>query len=131
MTRIVLVPDHFYKCPICGEQCQVEEESGYNRILRKQGSFQHFICFHPLVTDPLHYYSHMVDSSVPNEIQYQEFSLDLGHKSVMFANCYAYRQTSITNSYDSKPLELSFIITPDFPDLASLKKKVLTAITFS
>lgn len=131
MKKIVMPSDQFFNCPICGNECQVKTETGYNRTLHVQGPCQIFLCYNPLVSDPLHYYSHIVDKSDPNKISYQEFSLDLGNKSVMFANNYSFQKTIIKNSYDSKPLELSFIIEPDFPYLTSLKKKVRTAITFS
>lgn len=129
--KVVLCSDHFYNCPICGMQCRVEEERGFNYVLRMQGSFQQFLCINPLAADPLHYYSHMVDKSEPNTIIYQEFSLDLGNRSILFANNYVLQKTMIKNSHDSKPLELSLIIPPDFPYLTSLRKKVRTAITFS
>ena len=131
MNKVVLCSDHFYNCPICGMQCRVEDERDFNFVLRMQGSFQQFLCINPLAEDPLHYYSHMVDKAAPNTIIYQEFSLDLGSKSILIANNYITQTTAIKNSRESKPLELSFIISPDFPYLTSLKKKVRTAITFS
>jgi hypothetical protein len=127
---VVLCSDHFYNCPICGKQCRVEE-GGTNYVQRMYGSFQQFLCNGPLAVDPLHYYSHMVAKSEPNKIAYQEFSLDLGSKSILFATNYVAQTTMIKQSHDAKFLELHFIISPDFPDLTSLKKKVRTAITFS
>jgi hypothetical protein len=131
MNKIVLCSDHYYNCPICGMQCGIEKKNQYNHVLRMQGSFQQFLCMNPLAQDPLHYYSHMVDPAEPNIVIYQEFSLDLGSKSVLFANNYNTQLSIIKSSYDTKPLELSFIIAPDFPHLTSLRKKVRTAITFS
>ena len=131
MTKVVLCSDHFYNCPICGKQCKVEESRDFNFVLRMQGPFQQFLCINPLAEDPLHYYSHMVDKSEPNRIIYQEFSLDLGSKSVLVANNYLTQTTAIKNNRESSPLKLSFILDPDFPYLTSLKKKVRTSITFS
>jgi len=73
----------------------------------------------------------MVSTVSKNIIAYQEFSLDLGSKSILFAINYVAQTTLIKQSYDSKFLELSFVIEPDFTNLTSLKKKVRTAITFS
>ncbi len=131
MNKVVLCSDHFFNCPICGAKCEVEEEKPHNYVQRMQGSFQQFICLSPLASDPHHYYSHMVSRVDQNVIAYQEFSLDLGPKSVLFAANYMAQTTLIKQSHDSKSLELSFVIEPDFPNLTSLKKKVRTAITFS
>lgn len=131
MKKITMSSDQFFNCPICGNKCSVSEESGYNRQLNMQGPRQVFSCYNPLVNDPLHYYSHVVEKSDPNKIAYQEFSLDLGSKNIMFANNYVVQRTSITNTHEAKPLELKFIIEPDFPYLDSLKKKIRTVITFS
>lgn len=132
MTKVVLCSDHLNNCPICGTQCKVvEEERPHNYVQRMHGSFQQFICFNPLASDPHHYYSYMVNKLDQNVIAYQEFSMDLGPKSILFAINYVAQTTLIKQSYDSKFLELFFIISPDFPDLTSLKKKVRTAITFS
>lgn len=131
MTKVVLATDHFYNCPICGQKCREEEERGHNTVLRSAKKVQIFLCYNPLVTDPLHYYSHLVDKSAPNSIAYQEFSVNLGSKHIVFANDFQRQKAIIKNSSDSQPLELDFVIVPDFPFLVSLKKKVRTAITFS
>ena len=131
MNKVVLCSDHFYNCPICGTKCRVEKENVHNYVQQMHGSFQQFLCFHPLASDPHHYYSHMVSTASKNIIAYQEFSLDLGSKSILFAINYVAQTTLIKQSYDSKFLELSFVIEPDFTNLTSLKKKVRTAITFS
>ncbi len=131
MNKVVLCSDHFYNCPICGAKCKVEEERPNNYVQQMHGSYQQFICFNPLASDPHHYYSHMVSKVNQNVIAYQEFSLDLGSKSILFATNYVAQTTLIKQSYDSKFLELFFVIEPDFPNLTSLKKKVRTAITFS
>lgn len=131
MREVVLVPDHFYNCPVCGKKCAVEEEKHFGMPVRLQGPCQVFLCYNPLPNDPLHYYSHVVEKSVPTRIAFQEFSINLGNKSILVLNNFTTQKTSIKNSRDSSPLELNFIIEPDFPYLISLKKKIRTAITFS
>lgn len=119
---VVLVPDHFYNCPICGAPC-IEDA--------KQALFQVFLCNNPLVNHPLHYYTHIVEKSTPHRIARQEFSLDLGPYIVLYASLFKSQKTVIKSQKDVKPLMLDFIISPDFPDLNGLKKKVRTSITFS
>jgi hypothetical protein len=131
MNKVVMVPDHFYNCPICGKQCEVEEVTGWNSVYRVQGPCQVFSCIMPLASDPLHCYNHIVFRAEPNQIAFQEFEVDLGNKSVLFANDYRIQHSIIKNSRDAVPLELSFIIVPDFPSLSSLKKKIRTSLTFS
>jgi hypothetical protein len=72
-----------------------------------------------------------VEKTNPNKLAFHEFSLNLGNKSVLFSNNFLIQKSLIKNNKDSKPLELGFVIMPDFPNLDSLKKKVRTAITFS
>lgn len=131
MKSIELPCDQYINCPICGKTCEVDEVSGYKTPIRVQGPCQIFLCHNPLVTDPLHYYSHIVDKSEPERLAYQEFSLDLGTKSILFAINFQQQKSLIKNAKDITPLELDFIISPDFPKLESLKKKVRTSITFS
>lgn len=131
MNKVILLPDHFYNCPICGKQCEVEEEKGWNSVWRLHGPCQIFSCLSPLASDPLHSYNHVVLPDEPNQIAIQEFEVDLGYKSVLFTNDYRIQHSSIRNNRDAVPLELSFIIVPDFPSLTSLKKKIRTSLTFS
>jgi hypothetical protein len=133
MNQVVLVPDHFYNCPICGQKChEAEEKHGvWQGALRLQGPCQVFLCYNPLPNDPLHYYCHLVEKSAPTRVAYQEFSLNLGNKHILVLNNFLTQKTSIKNSKDATPLELNFIIEPDFPYFNSLKKKIRTAITFS
>jgi len=130
MTKVVMPSDQYYNCPICGNVCEFKTETGYNRVLHMQGPCQVFLCYHPLVTDPLHYYSHIVQRSDLNVIAYQEFSLDLGNKHIMFANNFESQKAIIKSAHDSNPLEVPFIVEPDFPYLTSLKKRVRTIMTF-
>jgi hypothetical protein len=106
-------------------------EQGRLYGMHVQGPYQVFSCYNPLVTDPLHYYTHTVVKSDPNKILLQEFSLDLGNKSILFCNDLHLQKTIIKMAHDAEPLVLNFIIEPDFPYLTSLRKKVRTAITFS
>lgn len=131
MNQVIAVPDHLYNCPICNQACTVDEESGYNTVLRVQGQCQVFLCINPLVENPLHYYSHIVETAYPDRVAYQEFSLDLGSKHVLFSLNYKEQKSIIKSSKDANPLSLDFIITPDFPNLDWLKRKVQTSITFS
>lgn len=100
-------------------------------MLNKQGMCQQFICINPLTNNPLHYYNHIVDKSEPNRIAYQEFSVDIGSKYIMFAIDLVHQKSLIKNSINADALELDFVIPVDFPNLNSLKKKIRTAITFS
>jgi len=131
MSDVVLVPDHYYNCPICGQACLEEKIDGWRTVLKTQGACQQFICINPLANNPLHYYDHLVDEATPNRIAYQEFSIDIGSKYIMFALDLVHQKTLIKNSVNADALELDFIIVPDFPTLGSLKKKIRTAITFS
>jgi hypothetical protein len=122
----------YYDCPMCGQACRTEEETrGYNTPLYVQGACQVFLCHTPLATDPLHYYSHIVEKSKPDVIAYQEFSVDIGRRYILFANNYKQEKTLIRNQRNENALELPFIIFPDFPDLTSLKSKVRLSMVFS
>ena len=128
--KVVFSPDHYFNCPICGQVCREETQDGWNSSIRVSGKVTNFLCYNPLAQDPLHYYSHIVNNSEPNKIAYQEFSVDLGKRSVIFAiNCNS-QVSIIKDNSDAEPLELNFVIVPDFPSLYSLKKKIRTAITF-
>lgn len=116
-------------CPICGNILQLEELSRYRHNGLSQGPCQQFLCYTPLVTNPLHYYSHVAVPTCSPVIQ--EFSLDLGSKHVLVVNNFVIRRTSIKNNKYADPLELNFLITPDFPDCRLLKKQIRTALTFS
>jgi len=130
---VVLLQDHFYNCPICGKELKVNNNEGKdNYVQRMYGSFQQFLCFGPLAEDPLHYYSHLTDKNgKANTLSYQEFSMDLGNKSILVAHNFVAQTTLIKVDHNTKPLELFFILSPDFPYLTSFKRKVRTAITFS
>lgn len=131
MEKITLVPDHFCNCPICGKECIRDEAEGYNTPAYAQGKCDVFLCINPLAKLPLHYYTHVVDKTTPNIISYQEFTIDIGNKYVVFALDLVGQKTIIKDSKRDKGLELNLIISPDFPKLSSLVKKIRTAITFS
>lgn len=92
---------------------------------------KYFLVITPLVEDPLHYYTHVVQLHEPDCIAFQEFSLDLGNKNVLVLNNFVTQKTSIKNDKDSTPLELNFILTTNFADMSALKKKIQTSIVFS
>jgi hypothetical protein len=131
MNKIQLLTSDYLNCPICGQLCRHEEIRGYDTPLRVQGTCQTFLCYNPLANDPLHYYNHIVLNSDPLLLAYQEFSLNLGHKYVLFGINYNKNISLIKNQRNEAPLELGFVIVPDFPDLDSLKSKTRTAIVFS
>lgn len=134
MEKLILVPDHFYNCPICGSPCDVTDPSSgffYMNLPYVKNPCHVFYCYNPLVTDPLHYYSYIVEKDKPDIIAYQEFSLDLGAKSILFAINYLQQKSIVKNARDVQPLELDFVIAPDFPKLEHLKRKIKTAIVFS
>ncbi len=131
MKDIVLVPEQFNNCPICGQTCSIEEVEGYRTSLQRQGLCQQFLCINPLADNPLHYYLHLVEHSEPTRISSQGFSLEVGNKYYLINLDLMQQKTLIKNSQHGQPLVLDFIIVPDFPALESLKKKIRTAITFS
>lgn len=131
MSEIELLALDYLDCPICGQACRHEEVRGYDTPLRVQGTCQTFLCYNPLATDPLHYYNHVVLDSAPTLVAYQEFSLNLGRKYVLFANNYKQNKTQIRNQRNEVPLELAFVVVPDFPSLESLKSKIRMAMVFS
>lgn len=134
MNELVLVPDHFFNCPICGQACEmINYPNGFFYMYQTylQKACQVFICLNLLANCPLHYYAHIVDSSVPERIAFQEFSLRLSNKDILFGNLLN-SQKSIIKSYEDKgPFFFDFCIEPDFPNLTLLAKKVKTYITFS
>lgn len=131
MNKIEYSSELYPRCPICKKVFKVVEGNGYEYHFKAAREVKVFLCYGPLASDPLHYYSHIVDQTAPGILAYQEFSVDLGHKSILFANDYSKQQTLIRNQRNDAPLELSFLIVPDFPSLTSLKKRVRTAIVFS
>ena len=130
MKNVVLSPDQFNNCPICGQVCSIEEVDG-SRIFQRQGMCQQFLCINPLAENPLHYYLHLVENSEPSRIAFQEFSVDLGKKYILLAFDLVLQKTLIRDSKHGQPLALDFVIVPDFPALESFKKKIRTVLVFS
>lgn len=129
--KIILSSDQYFNCPICGVLCTVHKVEGFHALLNKSGRFTEFFHFDALATDPLHYYTHIVDESAPTIIACQEFAIDVGTKVLLVANDYQQQKTFIRTSRYTKPLEVPMIIIPDFPDLEILKRKVRTSLVFS
>jgi hypothetical protein len=121
-------------CPICR---QVLKKNNINPLyninsqvpLREVGDI--FICCSPLANDPLHYYAHVVEKQEPYRIIFQEFSIDLGAKYVIFRNNYEVNKSFINSNRAKELLEIPILLIPDFPDLESLKKKIKLHLTFS
>jgi hypothetical protein len=120
----------YSKCPICSKIFVVEETEGWRIKIHGIAEARVFLCLNPLASDPLHYYTHIVDTSSPNQMAIQEFSLDLGNKSVLFSNDYVKKNSQIKFHKDGTPLVFPALLVPDFPKLVSLKNKVRTIITF-
>jgi hypothetical protein len=131
MKEIIISSDKYKNCPICNHEFKIEKGRGYIYDFHAASEVQVFLCLNPLVSDPLHSYTHIVDVDVPNQIAYQEFALDLGNKYVLFANNYKLQTSAIKNNKHGDPLLFPFIIMPDFPNLNSLKNRVKTVIVFS
>ena len=122
---------HYIDCPICKQTCKSEQGNGRDTPLNMQGPCQVFLCHTPLANAPLHYYSHIVDPAEPNVLAYQEFSIDLGGKYVLFANDFTKNMSVIRHHRHDKPLEFNFLLEPDFPTLSLLAKKIRTVVVFS
>ena len=131
------VSSNLQSCPICGQKLQrlqigdkIKAPPGFFGLV-----FPHFVmtsfCYNPTKLDPLHYYGHHTDSLVPDFIGIQEFSIDLGHRNVLFGNDYVSGISIIKSSTTTKPLELSFLLVPDFPDLTVLRRRIKTSIVFA
>jgi hypothetical protein len=127
----ILSPNDYNNCPICGQICIEESCRGYNVGYRDALNVKVFFCFNPTETDPLHFYTHIIDKDFPDEIAFQEFSLDLGNKHVLFSNNYKTQTSCVKNNKHGTPLEFPIMIFPDFPSLKILKNKTKTILTFS
>jgi hypothetical protein len=127
-------------CPICNNKLLIQsgKVTGFD-FVKKFCNFNTTFhvktilsatCFHPIQNDPLHYYGHYSDAANPDTILADEMSIDIGRRNVLFANVYCQDNSLIWSKKDSKPLELPFIINPDYPDLKNLKKRIKLSITF-
>lgn len=131
MDSYVLKIPTLDKCPICNNVLKQSKLARFQRFGLMLTACKQFLCQTPLPHNPLHYYSHIVYESDYTNLLVQEFSLDIDTKFVLVINNYVSSKTLIKNSKESEPLELNFIISPNFSDLASLVKKIRTAIIFS
>lgn len=123
---------HTNFCPICRKELKQEE---INPLFAQAypGSTRPgliFICCSPLANDPLHYYVHTVKRDDPGLINFQEFTIDLGSKYVIFRNDYEGEKSAVKSNKDIAALMVPFLV-PDFPKLESLKKKIKLSIAFS
>lgn len=122
-------------CPVCGNKLLIEKT--YNPVgLLKRSYINRTLlvsatCFHTNPDDPLHYYGNFSDAKYPSVVLFDEFSINIGNKYVMFSNVYSENRSLIWSREGSKSIGLPFIIEPDYPNLTSLKKKVRSSITFS
>jgi hypothetical protein len=131
MKEIILLSKQYKVCPICAQILRKEEGRGYTYDFHSAQNVKVALCFNPLASDPLHSYCHIIDTSAPDKIAYQEFALDLGNKYVLFANNYQAQTSSIKNNKHGTPFPLPFIVMPNFSDLTSLKNKIRTVLVFS
>jgi len=121
-------PRHKPNCPICGQKLETVEEQVTAGL---QGPCQEFLCYNPLVNDPLHYYSHKVWRSGRKRIAYQEFEVNMGNRPIIFVNNFENQTSSVKIDKDKKPLEIPLILRPDFPTLEGLKSKIRMALVFT
>src|SRR5271154_3609887 len=111
-------------CPICqGVLCNDNDGGQY--------SLEKYSCYNPLASDPLHYYHHRVSQVDPDTLSYQEFSVNLGHRYIIFTNNYSMDTSSIKSAKGSEPLVIPILLMPDFPSLEILKNKIKMALVFS
>ena len=122
---------HINYCPICHKDLEQEEINSIHSAFPYSGTLGgNFICLSPLANDPLHYYAHIAEGAEPSWISFQEFTIDLGSKYVIFRNDYEGEKSSVKSNKDIEALSVPFL-TPDFPNLESLRKKIKLSITFS
>lgn len=132
MNKVQRVASNSYSCcPICSNKFVTEEGPGWKLKMHHMNFARVFLCFNPLASDPWHCYTHVVDTSDPDFIAFQEFEVDLGSKSVLFSNDYQKQKSQIKNNIKAVPLIFPAMLMPDYPKLESLKSKIRTIITFS
>ena len=123
-------------CPICNNDLIIEEDyffkiKGRSTMFLTNNKKVFFArCFHPCTLDPLHYYSSCIYPYNLSELLVEEMSLNLGNRSVLFANHYFREKSYVWSKKDSEQIELPFIIVPDYPQLTKLINRVKLSITF-
>lgn len=125
-------------CPVCGNTLFIEKRISGVGMLRRSFTNKTLLvsatCFHPTLKDPLHYYGYFSDANDPYVVLFDEFSINIGNKYVMFSNVYSENRSLIwtkESGNESRSLGLPFIIEPDYPKLTKLKKKVKLSLTFA
>lgn len=132
--RNVMKIHHTDHCPICRQTLKRDDVNplyGNSSSSATSSQFNIFICCSPLADDPLHYYTHTVETEEPSWIVSQEFSVDLGARYVLFSNHYKVDKSYVKSGKEISPLEIPALLVPDFPNLESLKKKIRMTIVFS
>src|SRR5581483_8360840 len=109
---------HTQVCPICKNELAQDK---LHQKFGKQDACQVFICFSPLADDPLHYYSHTIKDDGSDWIIFQEFSVDIGSRYVLFNNDYETDKSSIRSAIGQEALDIPVLLIPDFPSLDNLK----------
>lgn len=117
-------------CPICSTKLHYTRKNAYCALLGRSLSHVDARCIKPSVNDPLHYYTCIASENI-EPILVEEFTIDLGDRYVMIINNYEKHKTIIKTSQNTSPLELNFLIQPDFPKLISTKKKISLSLVFS
>ncbi len=126
-------------CPVCNNKLFIEEARDGVGFLKRYFPGNKLILisathFHPSSKDPLHYYGYFSDKLNPDVVLFDEFSINIGNKYVMFSNVYLENRSLIWTreaNTESRSLGLPFIIEPDYPKLTRLKKKVKLSLTFA
>lgn len=122
---------NFLNCPICSHA--LENFKGYDKLVAQkiaQGRWQGICQYTCNLSTTNHYYSHGTILTQPDNIIFQELSVEVPNKRILLSNNY-FGETSLIKFYDhSSPISIPTILVPDFPDLEKLKNKIRLAITF-
>ena len=117
-------------CPICNRQLRSEPDP--------QSVYQVFFCFNPLANETRdHYYSHTISWTEPHALLMQEFNVYVEDKLITCSLNFTrqtttlYQHQHIENMRSIRPSVLSFMLVPDFPDMAYIKRKIATAMVCS
>lgn len=125
---------NYNSCPICYENLIKESTSSISRINfhNTRDKYVSNFCVAATKSDPLHYYNQVSFEDNVNKIIFQEFSINLGSKYILYANYIDMNNSKsyIKRNIDDKEFELPIQILPDFPDLVLFKKRIITTITF-
>jgi hypothetical protein len=115
-------------CPICqGVLCFDND----GRLSNPSPTGEKLYCYNPLASEPLHYYHQQVSPIDPDTLSYQEFTVNLGHRYVIFANHYTLNTSFVKSARGADALIIPVLLMPDFPSLENLKNKIKMAMVFS